>query len=101
MSNYWREVVANGLEEVGIAATPAQIERLVEGFAVTSEQYSGPVSGNDASEARRLKSELAKERAKIWCPTCRGQARIRVAVGTSHVGVSDCLHCNGTGKLDP
>lgn len=63
MSNYWRETVRNGLEEVGIAATDEQVERLAEGFAISAENANmgAPDMGvGHANEIEALKREHRK-----------------------------------------
>ncbi len=65
MSAYWKEAVANGLEEVGIVATPEQIERLADGFAISAENINVGAPDTGVGQAREVADLKRKHAAEI------------------------------------
>lgn len=65
MSSYWKETVANGLDEVGIAATPEQIERLAEGFSISAENVNVGAPDTGIGQAREIADLKRKHAAEV------------------------------------
>lgn len=100
--NYWRECINVAFEENGIVATQEQINAVVEAVEGGHDNYS-MYMGHESiphpavEEARSLKTELEKERAKQFCKTCNGTGSV-VSYGGTFASTSQCHKCRGEGK---
>lgn len=105
MSDYWKDVVSEALDDAGVSATPEQIETLVKHVASGHECY-GQAHGHHCIpspielEAERLRAELKHERALVHCRECNGRGSITDNFGVRQ-SVSQCWKCSGRGKVKP
>lgn len=101
--DYWKECVAEALEDAALEATEAQIDTIVFWVKGAHENY-GLSHGYDAIP-NPLASELAKtqnlleiERSKVVCPSCLGSGST-ISHGPHHSSYSQCYRCRGEGKV--
>ena len=105
MSNYWRICITETLDEIGLAATPEQVNQLVDSVEMAHSMY-GEAHGHHhienplATENRDLKRKLDIERRKVVCKECGGSGRIIESCGT-FVSNGSCWKCHGDGYLLP
>ncbi len=102
-ADYWREAVAQSLEEHGVAATDEQIVSIASDMEGASDcrYMGGPDTPHPAiGEAERLKRELKTEREKVQCRACGGSGRISTRGGTFESN-SECWKCRGEGRYSP
>ena len=102
---YWRECVEIALNDVGITATPEQIQEIAWSVQGGHENigmafYSPPAGEHLTTEIERLRRELREERDKIACNTCGGRGRI-ITQGPYHSSDSQCYKCHGEGRHKP
>jgi len=91
-NSYWVESVGQSLDEAGLVATEAQIERIADDMSICCDQHDmafgfDVASQNLAATRRRevaaLRRELAEERDKVVCGQCHGRGLV-VMAGPCH-----------------
>ena len=103
MSNYWKDVVPEILDDAGIVYTPEQLAQVIEGVEGCHENY-GMAHGHDALpnpdrlEIDKLKKALRTEQDKVVCKQCWGRGSITENFGVRS-STSQCDRCNGEGKV--
>jgi len=100
--DYWKECVAEALEDAGITASDEQIDTVASWVEGAHDNY-GMAFGHDCIpnpvtlENERLKKEIKKERDKIICPECKGTGEY-ITRGPIHSAWSQCGKCRGEGR---
>jgi hypothetical protein len=101
--NYWKECVAEALDDAGIIATDEQINTVSEWVKGAHENY-GMAFGHDCIpnhleiENKNLLKELKKEKNKVMCSYCNGTGNL-TSHGPVHSSYSTCYKCNGEGMV--
>ncbi len=100
--DYWKECIAEALDDVEIKATEKQIAIIASWIEGAHENY-GMAFGHDcipnplAQENKELMKELKIERDKIHCEKCNGSGSITTS-GSVRSSISRCWECNGEGR---
>lgn len=100
--DYWKECISEAFEEAKIGATDEQIET-VASWAESAHDNYGTAMGYDCipnplvQENEKLKTDLRKERDKVYCKECHGTGRIRSS-GPVRSSDTECDVCHGEGR---
>lgn len=105
MSDYWKDVVAEALEESGLVATREQVESIADAVAMGHECY-GQAHGHHCIpnpielDNKSLREQLQREQSLVFCRQCQGRGSITDNGGVRS-STSQCWKCNGHGKVKP
>lgn len=105
MSDYWKDVVSEALEEAGVIATREQVDAIAKDVAMGHECY-GQAHGHHCIpnpielDNKRLHEQLEHERSLVHCRECNGRGSITENLGV-RCSTSQCWKCNGHGKVKP
>lgn len=99
----WKELIAESLEQHGVAATAEQIDRVAEdaaGIAESISEHSFRPSDPMVRELAESQAALRREQSKVTCAPCHGSGVITTS-GPHHGSTSQCWKCRGEGRHTP
>lgn len=103
--NYWKEILSQTFEDIGITATEEQLNQFIEAVEFAHDNYNmahgyDRISNPLEEENKQLKDDLKTEKAKVICVICNGTGR-NITKGPCHSSSIQCWKCRGEGKVNP
>lgn len=104
-TDYWKETIESSFEEHGIQATNEQIASVASDIEISHDNYDLAFyqpsrASHTETELKRAKEDLAAERSKVLCKSCKGTGE-DIGYGPSFVAISQCIKCCGQGRHLP
>jgi hypothetical protein len=103
--DYWKEGISDAARECGLEITNEQLNYLANAVRGGHECYDMaypdimPSIGGCDSEILEIKKKLKREQNAEFCRACNGSGREYMVIGTCHTSSTDCLKCDGNGKI--
>lgn len=96
---YWKESIAEILDDAKISYNHDQLDEIVEGIISSYESMdlAFPVPPNPLIERNKeLQKALKREKEKVICKKCKGKGHTTFDDGVRSA-TSSCFYCNGRG----